>query len=106
MRFAQNNPLIDYRKNLILTAALEVESLHRLASSSAELTVALASLRDQETLLRVLNQFAYKAIDQLVPEFIAEHAQQHLVELPISLNELKAVLNRPISDGLQIFERE
>ena len=106
MRFSQNNPLADYRSNLILTAALEVDSLQRLGLSSVEVTDALAPLRDEDTLLRVLNEFAYRAIDRLVPEFIAECAQQQLIDLPISLNELRAVLNRPISASLQILDSE
>jgi hypothetical protein len=58
MQFAQNNPLSDYRQNLILTAAFEIDTLQRLVSPSAELTKALASLRDKDTFVRVLNEFA------------------------------------------------
>jgi hypothetical protein len=106
MKFEQNNPLVDYRENLILAAAIEIDRLQTLRSSSSSLSEVLAPLGDQEALIRLLNEFAYHAINQLVPDVIAKVVEQELIEMPITLAELEAVLARPISSALKVLQRK
>ena len=106
MRFQQNNTLHDYRDNLILSAALEIDYLQRLSLASVRLASALSPFIEHDAFLGLLNDLAYKAIDRLVPEMIAESVQQELVAEPINMSELIAVLAKPIGAGLQVLNRE
>jgi hypothetical protein len=106
MRFQQNNPLHDYRDNLILSAALEIDYLQHLSLASVRLACALGPFFEHDAFLELLNDFAYKAIDRLVPEMIAESVRQELVTEPINMSELIVVLAKPIGAGLQILNRE
>jgi hypothetical protein len=106
MSFPQNNPLVDYRGNLILAAALELDSLKRLSMASPWLDAALAPLKGQNIFLGLLNEFAYNAIKEVVPGVIAKSVQQELMDAPIDLPEFKAVLAREIGAKLQVLQRE
>lgn len=106
MRFQQNNPQHDYRENLILSAALEIDCLQRLSSASVRLARALSPFSNHDGLLGLLNDLAYNAIDRLVPEIIAESVQQELQDDPINMSELIEVLAKPLGTGLQILKCE
>lgn len=106
MKFLQNNPLTGYRGNLILSALVEVDHLKRLSSASMSLSSALAPFKEPEGFLDLVNQLAYKAIDHVVPEFFAESVQEELIDMPISSDELGAVLKRPIGSALQMLQSQ
>jgi phosphoribosylanthranilate isomerase len=106
MKFTQNNPLVDYRENLILAAALQFSNLQSMGSSSPALAALIAPLCEGEELVRLINDFAYNSIERIVPDIIVESVQHHMTEAPIDLMELREVLTRPINDalGLKIFK--
>jgi hypothetical protein len=106
MNFKQASVMVDYRDNLILAAALELDSLYKLCFKSTEVYQALPLLRDENALLRVLNEYAYRAIDRIVPNLIAVLVKEEMQESPIDLEELNRVLARPIGDALKAFKRE
>lgn len=105
MKFKQNNPLVDYRHNLVLFALVEIDHLKRLSGASMNLSKAMEPFREPEGFIDLVNQLAYSAIDKLVPEVIAESVQEELQDIPICADEVNEVLNRPLSSVLQMLQR-
>lgn len=103
MKFLQNNPLVDFRNNLILSALVEIDHLERLSRASMSLSRALEPFREPEALLELVNQFAYKAIDHVVPDFIADSVREEFEDMPIDAEEVEAVLNKPIGSALHML---
>lgn len=106
MRFLQSTPFSGYRDNLILSALVEVDHLKRLSAASRSLSNALAPFKEPEGFLRLVNQLAFNAISHVVPEFIAESVQEELIDIPISTDELDAVLKMPIGSALQMIHSQ
>lgn len=104
MKFKQNNPLVDYRHNLILIALVEIDHLKRLSGASMSLSRALEPFREPKGFIDLVNQLAYNAIDKIVPEVIAESVQEELQDIPICADEVNGVLNRPIGAVLQMLQ--
>lgn len=103
MKFHQNTPFSGYRDNLILSALVEVDHLKRLSSASLSLSKAISPFKEPEGFIDLVNQLAYNAIGHVVPEFFAESVQEELEDMPISTDELDAVLRRPIGSILQML---
>lgn len=103
MKFHQNTPFSGYRENLILTALVDIDHLKRISLASRSLSRALSLFEEPEDFLNLVNQLAYNAIGRVVPEFVAESVQEELEDMPISTEELDAILKRPIGSALQML---
>ncbi|KWS31032.1 hypothetical protein AL060_07645 [Pseudomonas syringae pv. rhaphiolepidis] len=104
MKFEQNNPLIDYRPNLILSAAIEIDRLNRIARKSSSLWKALPTREGDDGLVELVNELAYNAIESLVPNVFSERVQQELEKMPIEMHEIIETLSRPIGSALQVLQ--
>lgn len=102
MKLPQNNPLTDYRDNLILCAILQVDAIQHLGKASSWLSDALLPIKDAESLVGLINDLAYNAIAQTVPPVIVEVVQDELKGSPISINEIRDVLARPVSQAVAL----
>ncbi|MDC7817463.1 MULTISPECIES: hypothetical protein [Pseudomonas] len=103
MNFYQSTPFSGYRENLILTALVDIDHLKRLSLASRSLSRALSPFEEPEGFLSLVNQLAYSAIARVGPEFIAKSIQEELEDMPISTEELDALLKRPIGSVLQML---
>ncbi|WP_122439453.1 hypothetical protein [Pseudomonas viridiflava] len=106
MEFPYSSTLSHARENIILAAAFELNHLYQVCPASLQFSDALGLFKSVDGHLVLLNGLAYKAIDRLTPSHHHESLQCDLEENPIDLPELAAVLNRPISDCLQVFQRK
>ncbi|MEE4148902.1 hypothetical protein [Pseudomonas viridiflava] len=104
MKFEQNTPLIGYRSNLILSAAIEIDRLNRIARKSTSLWKALPMREGNDGLVELVNELAYNAIDSLVPDVFADTVQQELEKMPIEMHEIFETLNKPIGSALQVLQ--
>lgn len=102
MKLPQNNPLTDYRDNLILCAILQVDTIQHLGKASPWLSDALLPIENAESLVSLINDLAYNAIAQTVPSVVVEVVQDELREMPISINEIQDVLARPVSQAVAL----
>lgn len=102
MQLPQNNPLTDYRDNLILCAILQVDTIQNLGKASPWLSDALLPIQNAESLVRLINDLAYDSIAQTVPPMIVEVVQEELRESPIGISEILDVLARPVSQAVAL----
>lgn len=106
MKFQQNNPLVGYRKNLVLAAAIDLDCLRRLNASSSTLAKVFSAIETQPRLMELVNELAYSAVDRVVPDLVADLARDDIAEIPITEKELNDVLSLPIGSVLQVFQCE
>ncbi|SMG64323.1 hypothetical protein [Pseudomonas gessardii] len=104
MKFLQPAPTLDYRKNLILHALLNIELLCELAQTVApELSKAIkARIAERERLCEMVTSMASRDLKQqlVVPAFFVESVMDELDQYPFSYEEITAVLDSPLRDVL------
>ena len=102
--FAQPAPTLDYRKNLILHAAVKIELLCELAKTVApELYKDIkARIADQEKLCEMVTSMASHCLNQefIVPAYFVESVLDELDQYPFGHEEITVVLNSQLKEVL------
>lgn len=104
MRFIEENPNNDYRKNLALHALLKIETFYELANAaSPELRDKVKKNIDcQDKLCEMVSNIAiyYLAREPLVPLLFVESIEEEILSYPFTQDEIAAVLGSKIGDAL------
>ena len=95
----KQNPMNDYRQNLILYAIVQFDKLLTFCHCSPDVAETIKPLCEASRFVGVINNFAYSHIPRIVPPVLVECWQEELVESPITSEEIILVLQRPIGEA-------
>ncbi|WP_159970328.1 hypothetical protein [Pseudomonas sp. 8Z] len=103
----QPSSIANCRKSLVLSAIFQLNELRNLSQSVPALRdrfPLLALEQNLDVFLDLIHCFAYSAArnSAIVPAIIYETIEQELGELPITIEEVRAVLNTPLGEALSL----